>query len=230
MKFVAIDFETANSSLDSICQIGVVVFADACLAETWQTLIDPDDYFDGLNVSIHGIEKKHVMGAPSFPDVFERLCDLLVGQVVIHHTAFDKVALTRTIEKHGLREIACQWLDTAKVVRRAWPEFARNGYGLANVAQSLGIDFTHHAAQEDARAAGEILLQAIRETGITLPDWLIRVTKPIGSSPHDSPGTCARNGDPDGPLFGEIVVFTGALCLPRHQMADLAGRKNTFVV
>ena len=123
MRFVALDFETANPSLDSICQVGVVVFADGCVADSWETLVDPEDFFDGWNVSIHGIDEKDVVGAPKFPDIFQRLCDLLAGQIVIHHTPFDKVALAQAFEKHQLGEVSCQWLDTARVVRRAWPEF-----------------------------------------------------------------------------------------------------------
>ena len=43
----------------------------------------------------------------------------------------------------------------------------------------LGIEFQHHAALEDARAAGEILLRAIVHTGMNIADWLVRVTRPI---------------------------------------------------
>jgi DNA polymerase III subunit epsilon len=222
MDFVAIDFETANHSFDSICQIGVVVFVEGCVAETWETLVDPQDYFDGWNVSIHGIEERHVVGAPKFPDVFQRLCGLLAGQIVVHHTPFDKVALAQAFEKHQLLEVSCQWLDTARVVRRAWPEFSQRGYGLKNVAKTLGIDFKHHSAQEDARASGEILIQAIRQTGLGITDWLTRASRPIGTSANYPSGTCARDGNPEGQLFGETVVFTGTLSLPKRQMADLA--------
>ena len=222
MRFVALDFETANSSLDSICQIGVVVFADGRVAESWESLVDPQDFFDGWNVSIHGIDEKQVAGAPKFPEVSQRLTDLLAGQIVVHHTPFDKTALSRAFEKHNLRGVACQWLDTARVVRRAWPELAQRGYSLKNVAKLLEIEFTHHAALEDARAAGEILLRAIQQTGLGIVDWLSRVQKPIGDLARNATCTHARDGNPEGVLFGETVVFTGTLSLPRREMADLA--------
>ncbi len=31
-----------------------------------------------------------------------------------------------------------------------------------------------------------------------------------------------REGNPEGPLYGEVLVFTGALSMPRSQAADLA--------
>ena len=46
--------------------------------------------------------------------------------------------------------------------------FSQVGYGLSNVAERLGVDFQHHDALEDARAAGEILLRAIAETGLNV--------------------------------------------------------------
>ena len=109
-------------------------------------------------------------------------------------------------------------MDTARVVRRAWEQFSKRGYGLAEVSSFCGIQFRHHDAEEDARAAGEVLLRAISDTGLGIHDWLVRIQKPI--DPQGSKQT--RVGNPDGELFGEEVVFTGALSMPRREAADLA--------
>ena len=60
MRFVAIDVETANADMGSICQIGLARFVDGELAEEWGTLVDPEDSFDAVNVSIHGIDRRMV--------------------------------------------------------------------------------------------------------------------------------------------------------------------------
>lgn len=221
MSFVAIDFETANSCLSSICQIGVVTFDGEFHTEVWHTLVNPQDYFDPVNVSIHGIEEDHIKDAPGFPDVFGELSRRLAGRIVAHHTGFDKIAYTRAVEKHGLPGVQCDWLDTAKVVRRTWAQVASRGYGLSSMAKMLGIDFRHHAAYEDARAAGEILIRAIRHSGMALTDWPARIKKPINPATGNKERH-SRNGNPEGPLAGEMVVFTGTLTLPRRQAADLA--------
>lgn len=218
MEFVAIDFETANPDLASICQIGLVRFQERKAVDTWQKLINPEDYFDPLNVSIHGIDENAVKNAPIFPNIFDSLRSFIDGQLVACHTHFDRVALSQVIQKYNLPEISCSWLDTARVARRSWPKFSHSGYGLKNVADELGIEFKHHVAGEDARAAGEILLRAIAETGINLDDWLIRVSKPIDLSQI----RITREGNPEGPLAGEVIVFTGALSMHRHQAADYA--------
>ena len=104
-------------------------------------------------------------------------------------------------------------------MRRAWPEFSQKGYGLANVTKHFGIKFQHHSAKEDARAAGEILLRAVETTGLTVEQWIERVARPV--STQDS-GSIARAANVDGPLFGEKLVFTGALSMPRREAADAA--------
>ena len=218
MDFIAIDFETANADLASICQIGTVSFQGGKAVETWQTLINPKDYFDPFNVSIHGIDENMVKDAPTFPKIFDSLRRIIKKQLVTCHTHFDRVALSSVTEKYRLPQIECTWLDTARVVRRAWGKFSYAGYGLKNVADELGIKFNHHVAGEDARAAGEILLRAIDETGISLQDWLVRVNKRINLSESK----ITRTGDPEGPFAGEVMVFTGALSMHRHEAADYA--------
>lgn len=102
---------------------------------------------------------------------------MLNGSVVVSHMAFDRVSLGRAHQKHALPSPDCRWLDTAKVSRRAWTQFAQRGYGLASIAAHCGIEFKHHEAVEDAYAAGRILLRAIAETSIDIDGWIHRVHK-----------------------------------------------------
>jgi DNA polymerase-3 subunit epsilon len=222
MDFTSIDVETANADLASICQIGVVRFQDGKIAETWQTLLNPEDYFDGVNVSIHGIDEHAVADAPRFPDISQVLVGHLFGAIVVSHTVFDRTAITAVFRKYRISPPQSAWLDTTTVVRRTWPDLSKRGYGLASVAEKLGIKFQHHNAQEDARAAGEILVHAIQTTGMTLAAWLERVKRPIDVSSDGSSERITREGNPEGPLYGEVVVFTGALSMPRRDAADLA--------
>ena len=71
MDFVAIDVETANADMASICQIGLAKYVNGVLSKEWKTYVDPEDYSDGINVSIHGIDESLVRGAPNFQAVSE---------------------------------------------------------------------------------------------------------------------------------------------------------------
>lgn len=218
MEFTVIDVETANADLSSICQVGIASFRLGELADSWVSLVNPNDYFSPINVSIHGIDSDKVKNAPTWKEVFSQIGSRLQNQIVLSHSPFDRLAIARACNTCGLPDLNCTWLDSARVARRAWPAVSKSGYGLSSVAALLGIPYRPHDALEDARCAGLLFLRAIADTGISPEQWLTRVTQPIDSagSRHE------RKGNPDGELFGEVLVFTGSLTIPRSEAADAA--------
>lgn len=226
MRFVAVDLETANPQMSSICQIGLVVFEDGKEVDSDVRLVDPNNYFDPYNVAIHGITAEQVRGAPRFKDIHPWLHDHTAEQVVACHTHFDRVALAQAYVRHSLEPIPCNWLDTARVARRTWSQFSQSGYGLANLADHFDIRFQHHDALHDARAAGLILIKAMEETGLDPLEWIKRCNSSI--SPR-SGANIRRTGDGDGPLLDESIVFTGALQIPRRDAADMAHEAGAAV-
>ena len=232
MDFVVVDVETANADLSSICQIGIASFQSDSLADAWVSLVNPGAPFSSTNISIHGIYPRDVESAPTWPEIYPHVADRLQGMVVVSHTPFDRVALERACLRANMQDCDCMWLDSAAVVRRAWPEFSQSGYGLANVARCFGIDYQAHDALEDARCAGLILLRAIEHTGIRAEEWLRYAghhrSSQSGSLGHSHtgwksyPGPVKREGNPDGKLAGEVVVFTGELTVSRSEAAKVA--------
>ena len=181
MEFVAIDVETANADPGSICQLGVVAFEGTEVVETLDRLVDPEGPFHFGNVAVHGIRPADVRGAPRLPELYGELERMMAGRIVVSHTPFDRAALARARARYGLAEFPCTWLDSARVARRAWPKYAKRGFGLGNLAADLAIRFAHHDAAEDARAAGIVVLRAIETTGLSLAEWLVRVERPIAA-------------------------------------------------
>ena len=180
MNFVAVDVETANGSRTSICQIGVVSYSDGVEMERWCSLVNPECCFEPMNIAVHGSRERDVVYSPCLPDIADELCRLMANRIVVCHSSFDRTAFAGAFRRYDLPELNCIWLDTVRVARRAWIEFSgTGGYNLSNLADKLGITFQHHDALEDARAAGEILLRAVQDTGIALEDWLQRVEKPV---------------------------------------------------
>jgi DNA polymerase III subunit epsilon len=222
MNFVVVDVETANPNFASICQIGIAPFRDGVPEQPRQWLVNPQDYFDPINVSIHGIDEDTVRSAPTWPEVYATIAPLLIGNIVASHTAFDRAALTQACGTWKLSTCECRWLDTARVVRRAWPQFSKSGYGLANVASTFGIKYQAHDAAEDARCAGEILMLAVGQTGLSVEQWLVRVNQPIHAAEE-------VHANPEGALHGEVVVFTGTLSMVRHDAAVAAANAGCQV-
>ncbi len=223
MEFVAIDVETANADLASICQVGIAKFENGRHVESWESIVNPRDHFDPMNVRVHGIDEDRVDGAPDFPAILDTIVGYVSGTVVVCHTTFDQSAIRASCARYSLQVPEITWLDSARVVRRTWSDLARRGYGLAPVAKRLGIEFQHHNAAEDARAAGEILVHAICESKISVEEWVVEAKLPITVGQVDRGGRrAASEVVSDGPLGGEVAVFTGALSIPRREAADLA--------
>ena len=172
LTFNAIDVETANSNPSSICQIGIAIVRDGGIKESISLLVNPETEFSGFNVGIHGIDDIVVQSSDTLPMIEGVVRRILEGNVVASHTQFDRGALSGALAKYGLAPIEEVWLDSSLIARHAWPERYGKKWNLALIAHDLGIEFSHHDAAEDARAAAEIVLHACQHTGLSIMDWV----------------------------------------------------------
>ena len=105
-----------------------------------------------------------------FPFSMRRWRAVFGRSVTIGHSSFDRQALDRTAEKYNLPMFPVAWLDSTVIARDAWPGLP--SYALPLLAEMLNIDFRHHDALEDARAATEVVLRACADTGRSIESWL----------------------------------------------------------
>ena len=70
------------------------------------------------------------------------------------------------------------------------------------------------------------MIAAINKTGINVKEWLDRVKKPINSESYT---VIKEEGNPEGDFYGEVLVFTGSLTIPRKQAAKLAAEAGCTV-
>ena len=228
--FNCIDVETANSSPASICQIGLVLVRSAEVFDTWQSLVNPAARFSAGNIAVHGITADDVCEGPRLPAVWDGLRELTQGVPLVCHSWFDRNALTRAAEQHGLPQLSVEWVDSSSIVRQTWPDrYGKRGYGLANLSIDFNIRFRHHDALEDARAAALVTLEALDASGLTILEWCQELSGKSGSSGSKerrsskiSRQTVARQGKTDGQFAGQAVVFTGRLSVSRTEAARLA--------
>lgn len=220
MRFVALDVETANADIASICSIGIAVFDQGIVTKEWYTLVDPKDFFDGLNVSIHGITERDVRTAPTFKEVLPTVLSMVGDMTIVTHMHFDRVAITQAVARCSQSPLPNEWLDSAKVARRTWEDVAHSGYSLKNLCKRIGYNFTHHHALEDAKACGQILLAAMDYSNLDFNSIVCSTQKAIRPSQRIENGAPIANIH--GPLYGEVVVFTGSLTIPRREAEDAA--------
>ena len=193
LDFCAIDVETANHRVTSICQVGVVQVTKGRVENCYSTLVNPEEGFNSFNVRLHGIGPDSISDAPSFDEIFAEVFDLLDDTVLVSHTFFDRNAIDGAARRYGLPILPVTWLDSVAIARRAWPERRGNrGYRLASLAADLGITFRHHDALEDARAAAGVVLYACMETGMDIDDWVREFER--RRTPRSESGKGARQG------------------------------------
>jgi DNA polymerase-3 subunit epsilon len=223
-RFVALDVETACSDAASICQIGLACVQPDNQIQTFSMLVNPGTRFDPFNIQLHGIGPDHVANAPGFPDALDVLIPLLTRHHLIQHSNFDKQAMNAACRFCGIDSPDLRWSDSVQIARRAWPELKGNGgHGLANLKRTLNLQFHHHDAGEDARAAAMVVLHAERHLRLPFEDLI----KPATRKSYSAKVT--MDGDPEGALAGSVVVFTGALGLSRSEAAALAARAGMTV-
>jgi len=215
-RFIALDVETACSDAASICQIGLACVWPDNRIHTYSTLVNPGNRFDPFNIQLHGIGPGHVVGAPRFDQILALLFPILSRHHLVQHSSFDRHAVNAASLGCGINAPDFRWVDSVTIARRAWPELRGNGgHGLGNLKKVLNLDFRHHDAGEDARAAAQVILRAEEHLGLPF-DALIKPVRKL------YPAAVTREGDPTGALSGSIVVFTGALIMSRPEAADLA--------
>lgn len=171
-SFLALDVETANQDIASICQIGVARFHNGTVIDTWSELLDPGCEFSVFNIRVHGIVPSDVVDKPTFGEIHDTLLDWISEDVTVCHTMFDRQAVNAASDRLGLPRITTHWVDSCALARRAWPDRRRRGgYGLKALAGWLEIDFCHHDALEDAITCGKIARLASAELGMTVRQY-----------------------------------------------------------
>ncbi len=222
-RFVAVDVETANRQHSSICQVGLAMVPASGDIETLSILVDPEQGFETFNVDLHGIDEATVKDASTFEHILQMLRPLLERHVLVQHSNFDKQAFNAASKYYGVPELRANWVDSVQIARKAWPELKSNGgHGLANLKVHLDLDFEHHDAEEDARAAAEVVLLAEAATGKDFSEL-------AKSKKQKYQTSVTILGNQNGALYGHVACFTGQLAMSRVEAATFAAGAGVTV-
>ncbi|MCZ4589162.1 exonuclease domain-containing protein [Rhodococcus opacus] len=230
--YAVVDVETANSTRGSICEIGLTIVeaGEITPARSWRCRPPVQTgAFHWYNTKVHGITADDVAASPEVGECLREMFALIGDRPVYAHNAnFDFGHLHAASHLSG---VAIPDLVTACSLTLSRRLLDLVSYRLPFIAEHFGFDSTgHHQAANDATMAAH-LVQALAETagadnvtdlceaartrpGRFGPDNLsgmvIRRRSTAISSGFDIPDTNAE-ADPNHPLFGEWVSFTGGL-------------------
>ena len=122
-RYIAFDVETPNRYNNRMSAIGIAVVEDGRIADTFYSLVDPEQPFDWFNTQLTGIDSEAVLGAPTFWELWPRIEPILSSGVLVAHNApFDLGVLKKCLRGYGI-----EWrpqvpgLCTVRMGRRLLP-------------------------------------------------------------------------------------------------------------
>ena len=227
LDFTALDFETATSEHESICQVGLVSVKNGIITKKYSSLVKPPkNKFAYSNINVHRIEPYMTHNAPNFKNIWAEIKDFIINQhVVCHNANFDLKKLEKTLCYYGIPIPNYTHTCTFKIF----------GKKLDKCCLEFGIEFNeHHDALEDALACSKLFLKYKEKNGIIIQqnkNQKIYENKKIDSIDL-VPNFEIKNTN--NPFYKKKVVFTGDLnCFSRkeaaHVLKELGADVNTSI-
>lgn len=159
--FAAIDFETANKELTSVCSVGIVIVRGGEIVDRFYSLIQPEpNYYNWFCTRVHGIKQKDTENAEVFPKVWAKVAPLIEGlPLVAHNKMFDENCLKAVFRVYQMDYPDYEFHCTLIQSRKVWPE---GKHTLDVIAERCGyILENHHHALADAEACAAIAIQIL---------------------------------------------------------------------
>lgn len=159
--FAAIDFETANTSRDSACSVGIAVAKGGRIIALETRLIRPPSRYFKFTY-IHGLTWDDVRQAPAFDSVWRDVSPLVSGVdfLAAHNASFDRSVLRACCARYGLNLPSKRFECSMRLARDQWRIYPTK---LSDVCRSLRIPLNHHEAGSDAQACAQIVLAAVEK-------------------------------------------------------------------
>jgi DNA polymerase-3 subunit epsilon len=160
MRFLAIDFETADYGSDSACAVGLVTVEGLKIVEQQAFLIKPPRR-DFCFTYLHGISWDDVKDEPSFRELWPEIerCMDGIEFLVAHNARFDRGVLQTCCKEARIRLPRVPFQCTMKLSRELWGIYPTK---LPDVCRHFGIKLNHHDAASDTQACARIMIEALR--------------------------------------------------------------------
>lgn len=208
--FVAVDLETTGlcADYDDIIELGAVRYRDGVPVATYEQLVNPGYDIDEFITELTGITNDMLADKPPIGDVLPSFLAFLAEDILLgHNVNFDINFIYDSCGRLRLKPLTNDYIDTLRVSRRMLTDL--KNHKLDTVAAALQLSGRDlHRAAGDAVVAANIYLDLSQQ-----PGFEPAMKKRWSSDPLKAAEITAAPGneDPDNPLFGMCVVFTGTL-------------------
>ncbi|MBE6129111.1 MAG: exonuclease [Erysipelotrichaceae bacterium] len=179
MKICAIDFETANRSMASVCAVGISVMEEGALTDNYYSLIRPEKDlgpFSPMNIAVHGIRPADVRDAPDFRTVYQQMKPFFEDALVCAHNArFDMACLKAACRHNGIPVPHLRFFDTVELSRKVFPHLEH--HRLNDMCDYLHVELDHHNALSDSTGCLMIVMNVMNLAGIYEPEELLEACR-----------------------------------------------------
>lgn len=158
-EFIAVDFETANNSKESACQVSLVKFSNGVPGEKFTSFIRPPRGFGRfVHTKIHGITSDMVADAPNWAEIVNEVSSF-VGDLPVfaHNASFDRGVWEALDAYYGFSTVPKEFYCSMYIARRFLPELPNHKLPTVLAACAPGFKLNHHEAESDALACGYIV-------------------------------------------------------------------------
>lgn len=164
-SFVALDVETANDDISSICSIGIAYFNNGSLSNQYYSLVNPHATFSSFNTHIHGISAEDVTDAPNFFYIFSKFVSEIKNIPVVTHTSFDIRAIKKASSTFNINYDPIYFFDSYLISRKI---INNPHHRLIDLAKYYNIpNKKHHNAINDAVVCGKSIISMSKENNVT---------------------------------------------------------------
>ena len=158
-NFVALDFETSTGN--NPCSIGVAVFDNGKIVNTYYSLIKPKDLkFNPYAQRVHGISLSDVIDEREFPEIWKEIVHLFDNKLIIAHSyGTEKAVLNNCFKLYNIPKINIQFDCTLKISRKY---LNIKNHKLSTVAKYFSVkQENYHNALDDAIVCGNVYLSLL---------------------------------------------------------------------
>ena len=156
-RFIALDFETSIGN--NPCSIGIAEFENGKLVNSYYSLIKPKDLkFNPYAQRVHGISLSDVINEREFPEIWNEVCYLFEGELIVAHSyGTEKAILNNCFNEYNISKIDIEFDCTLKMSRKY---LDIDNHKLSTVAGFFNIEQkNYHNALDDAIVCGKIFLE-----------------------------------------------------------------------
>jgi DNA polymerase-3 subunit epsilon len=166
LDYAVVDVETTGTRCwagDRITEIAVVAVRGGVVAETFETLVNPERSIPPFVTRLTNISWDMVKNAPRFRDVCDDVVRAMDGAIFVAHNAqFDWRFVSTEVERATGRQLDGRRLCTVRLARKLLPQLRSRRLDFLAMHYDVTITARHRAGG-DAAATAKILLRLLRD-------------------------------------------------------------------